>query len=574
MTVARPPGAGAPAITKAGGECAAEWVWRRSGPLPKLPHATQSFGRTAVKPAEARQPAPRRGLGAAAWLGGLGLALLFVALRWNSYSVPLIRDEGEYAYAAQLLRHGQAPYESSFLQKPPLVAFSYALAGALAPGVYWAPRLLAYAFVALATLLLGLIARREFGPGAALPAMWLCTPMVLQPGLEQFTANTEMFMLLPLVGVVAVYVVRRSGRGWGAWCLAGALGALTLGYKYTAFPLLALVYAVWSVEEWRSTKNLRSLARCWLGGLLGGAVAGAAALGWFLVRDGGRHLWECTVEFNRFYAASSNFGLEALGSRLYGYGSNWWVLFLLLGVLAFRWRPRLWFWLGMFLMAWVTTGLSWYGHYYIVLMPFWALLAGFAIQSLAAMTAARFKWPEAWARGAVTAVVLGLVLLCDLPWVTCSPARFMAEKLAGLPFAESPAVGRRVAELTRPGDLVFIAGSEPQILCYARRFSPTRFVILYPLTIPTPLAAGYQQEAIAALEQHPPAVIVLARASSSWLVQEGTPPDFPNYVQKLVADHYERVGGYVPETQGGQWQEPLSEEQLANSSLVVYRRKG
>ena len=45
--------------------------------------------------------------GGSRWLGWLSffcLAVLFVFLRWNSFNAPLTRDEGEYAYTAQLLR--------------------------------------------------------------------------------------------------------------------------------------------------------------------------------------------------------------------------------------------------------------------------------------------------------------------------------------------------------------------------------------------------------------------------------------------------------------------------------------
>jgi len=45
----------------------------------------------------------------ALWLGVLGLAILFVLLRWNNFNAPLIRDEGEYAYAAQLLLNSKLP---------------------------------------------------------------------------------------------------------------------------------------------------------------------------------------------------------------------------------------------------------------------------------------------------------------------------------------------------------------------------------------------------------------------------------------------------------------------------------
>ncbi len=111
-----------------------------------------------------------------------------------------------------------------------MVVYSYALAQAVAPNLFWFPRALGYLCVAGATCLLGWIARREFGPGVAFPAMWLFTPMVLLPGIDQFAANTEMFLLLPLVGLVAVFVhSRRAGGGATAWFVAGFLGPVPGG---------------------------------------------------------------------------------------------------------------------------------------------------------------------------------------------------------------------------------------------------------------------------------------------------------------------------------------------------------
>jgi hypothetical protein len=516
------------------------------------------------------------GFSSDAWLSGLGLCLLFVALRWNNCTLPLSRDEGEYAYSAQLLQRGLAPYEHAFLQKPPMVVYTYALAGAVAPNVFWFPRLLACVSIALATCLLGLIARLEFGPGVALPAMWLLTPMILLPGLEQFTANTEMFMLLPLLATLAVFARSRHRRSGSAdWCVAGFLGATALCYKYTAFPLLALTFSAWSFREWQASRSARALCVRGLFGAFGAAVASAAALGLFVARDGGKRLWECTVLFNRYYAASSGFGMAGLWYRLQLFWADWWILFLLPAVLVFRRERRVWFWLGMFAAAWLATGAAFNGHYYVVVMPFWALLAVVAIRGLASAAAAKLAWSPDWLRRAFTTLAVVLVCLPDVPWVICSKEKFAAEKLAaGNPFLESAAVARRVAELTAPRDYVFVAGSEPQILYYARRLSPSRFVIVYPLMIPTPLAESYQQEAIRDLERRPPAVIVLARSGMSWLRQEATPPDFARYLEKLLVEHYERVGGWVEEGQRGHWQEPLPEPAVADSSLVLFRRKG
>jgi Dolichyl-phosphate-mannose-protein mannosyltransferase len=526
------------------------------------------------------------------WLGGVGICVLLVALRWNSLDAPLVRDEGEYAYAAQLLGRGLLPYEHSFLQKPPMVVYTFALSGALAPNVFWFPRVLAGLFAVLATCLLGLIARLEFGPGIALPTMWLVTPLLLFPGLWQFAANTEAFMLVPLLGTIAVYVVSRHRRGGpAAWFWAGLLGTITVWYKYTALPVLALLFAVWSFEDWRDyaradrrlpapAPGLRTLGfelwtlHRWLFGLLGAIVASGAILAPFLARDGGKRLRECTVTFNRYYAEAAGFGAAALWSTLQLFLEDWWILFLLPVILVVSRRRRVWFWISMFLAAWVSTGASSHGHYYLVVMPFWALLAAVAIDEFAALGAAKLKWPHDGLRRAFTAVVLVLLCLPDLPWVVCSKQQFAAVKAGGgNAFIESRAVARRVAELTSPDDYVFVAGSEPQILCYSKRLSPTRFVIAYPLMLPTPLAEGYQREAMHELERHPAKVIVLARSGTSWLRQERSPPAFLEYLEKLLADRYERVGGWVVDESNGRWQEPLSNQDLANSSLVLFRQR-
>lgn len=521
-----------------------------------------------------------REAGLGAWLGALGVVALLVFLRWNSLDAPLVRDEGEYAYAAQILKRGLLPYEHAFLQKPPMAVYTYGLAGALAPETFWFPRVLAGLSAGLAACLLGLIARLEFGRGFALPAMWLATPMLLCPSLWQFTANTEMFMVLPLLAVVAVYVLNRQREGGvkeasaGAWFLTGLLGATTLWYKYTALPMLALVFAAWSFEQWRAPAGRRRLLAGCLAGMAGAGVATLAILAPFLASDGGKHLWECTVHFNRFYRSSATFGLAGLGSWVGAFWADWWILFLLMPFLVFRPRRRFWFWIGMFLAAWVSTGASALGQYYVPVMPFWALLAAVAINQAAALIATQVVWSENTLRRAFTVGVVVLVCLPDLPWITCAKEQFAMEKAGGgNPSIESVPVAKRLAELTSPNDLVFVAGSEPQILFYAQRISASRFVIVYPLIIPTPLARGYQVEAMRELEENPPTAIVLTQSPLSWVLQKDSPVEFLHYLERLLAEDYERVGGWVADAQRSRWQEPLAEPDQPKASLVLFRRK-
>jgi hypothetical protein len=509
------------------------------------------------------------------WLGVAGLAFLFVLLRWNNFNAVLIRDEGEYAYAAQLLLHGRLPYEDSFLQKPPMVAYSYALAGLLAPNVFWFPRLLAAAFAALATVLLGFVARREFGPGAALPAMWLMTPMILLPELDQTIANTEMFMLLPLLATVAVYVHGRRGNGGPAhWLAAGVFAALAVCYKYTTLPLLAFVFAAWSFEERRAGKSPRAIAGHCLAALAGGTGAAAIVLAPFLLHDGGRRLWECTVVFNRYYAASAFFSLANLGRKLDEFCRFWWILFLVPCLPALKPDKRAWFWVALFFGAWLGSAGSYYGQYYIAIMPFWALLDALALRGFAAWVAAKAALNQDRLRAVFTGLVVLALCAPDAAWIIRSPQQFAADRWGPWKtFLISPTVADHLRQHTAPADLVYVAGSEPQILSYARRFSATRFDIAYPFTIPTPLAKSCQAEVIHDLQRHPPAAIVLVRSRSSWMTQPDTPPDYGRFLGKMLATQYDVVGGCFFNDELGRWREPIASQDATNCAMTLYIRK-
>src|SRR5579871_402282 len=139
------------------------------------------------------------------FLGWICLGCFIAALHWNTFRLPLIRDEGEYAYAAWLLRTGDVPYAHSFLQKPPMIVYTYALALCGDDGSGVAVRGLAIVAAFCAALLLGKIGRQELGQTEGTAAAWLLGPLLLLPNLDQFTANTEQFLIVPLLGTWFTY---------------------------------------------------------------------------------------------------------------------------------------------------------------------------------------------------------------------------------------------------------------------------------------------------------------------------------------------------------------------------------
>src|SRR5579871_1765420 len=57
----------------------------------------------------------------------LVMILLFAGIRYNLRAMPLERDEGEYAYAGQLMLQGVPPYQLAYSMKLPGTYAAYAL---------------------------------------------------------------------------------------------------------------------------------------------------------------------------------------------------------------------------------------------------------------------------------------------------------------------------------------------------------------------------------------------------------------------------------------------------------------
>lgn len=62
----------------------------------------------------------------ARWVWGLLVVLILTAVvRWHRMELPLERDEGEYAYAGQLMLEGMPPYVGAYNMKLPGIYLAY-----------------------------------------------------------------------------------------------------------------------------------------------------------------------------------------------------------------------------------------------------------------------------------------------------------------------------------------------------------------------------------------------------------------------------------------------------------------
>lgn len=101
------------------------------------------------------------------WIMGAAIIVLLLATQWNWFGMPFERDEGEYSYAAWILNNGGVPYRDVFIQKPPMIIYTYWLGQQLSDTACWPPQLLAFVFVMLTLAVTAWTARRDYGARCA-----------------------------------------------------------------------------------------------------------------------------------------------------------------------------------------------------------------------------------------------------------------------------------------------------------------------------------------------------------------------------------------------------------------------
>jgi 4-amino-4-deoxy-L-arabinose transferase-like glycosyltransferase len=501
------------------------------------------------------------------------LLLFFFLLRWNSFSMPFERDEGEYAYSAWLLKKGVMPYQNSFLQKPPMIIYTYAFGQLFDPVGVVSPKVLAAAFSLITILLTALIAKKQLGSTAGWITAFLLTPMLVLPLNAAFAANTEHFMLTPLMAVLAIYFYKRGKEKPIHFFWAGVLSSVSVLFKPFPVYLLIFLFLIWFYQIYKKDKSISEVFAFGLMVGLGGVLATLLVLSPFILSGNLKFLIESAVLYNRYYIEFIGFSPAAFITHNLKVFAVYWPLLVLVSFYLIK-RPRdWWLYLGFLLIATISIYQSWINHYYIFIMPFMALICSFAIILMGRINEIK-KIFTIYFEAILTTVVIIIMVTPFSKQFSLTPQE-MSLYIYGTvnPFYEAPLVAEKVVAKTKTNDKVFIAGSEPEILFYAKRFSPGRYVITYPFNITTRLREKYQTEGVQALVNDPPQAIVYSKRVHSGLWNEGSPRIFIDYLDKLLSDKYRLVGGYVWTSQKGFWLDELTPDDLKAASLLLYLKK-
>ena len=476
------------------------------------------------------------------------LVLITSALRLPLLNIPFERDEGEYAYIAWRMGYGELPYRDWVDQKPPAIFLVYRLAFTLP-----LPPIAAVHFVALlwstaSACALFFLARRFLNTIAAASAAVLFAILLADPMLDGASANTELFMLLPLIlSQIAFFRVTSMQRPNALlMTLTGFLIGVAAAFKQVAivnWPLLLAMYPIFSVC---SKKDFLRFA-FWSG--LGMTIVWTAIATYFYLRG-------CMSDFV-YHVFTHNLHYLSIEPWLQRWRFFVRALSILWPSLLFIWiaaavsflLPRPvggWKWLsfvlGWFLTSFVAVSLSGYffPHYFQQLLPPLALMAVMGVDRLCHVR--WLLWVPLIFRRVVSAILLGI-----LPSMVFYPFLFKYSWRQAIEiiyphnfFDLMPAVATRLAQKTRPDDKVYIFGAEPEVLFYAKRLSATRYIILFPLYGPYPDALQKQKATTDEISRARPAAALVATTGFIF------PPNSNHYLTRWTQEYLDH--GYQPDT--------------------------
>jgi hypothetical protein len=477
--------------------------------------------------------------------------VLIAGIRFRLRDMPLERDEGEYAYAGQLILEGVPPYELAYNMKLPGTYAAYAgimaVFGQTAAGV----RLGLLLVNAATILLVFLLARKLAGPLAGLAAGATYAVLSILPSVLGFAGHATHFVVLfALAGILVLLCACEANRGLLLFFSSGLwLGIAFLmkqpGIVFAAFGAVYIARCTWREPQLLAKRQAAFLA----------GVALPFALTCLVLERAGvfQHFWFWTFTYAREYSTDTSLALGAKALRQ----SLQWVLhpFALwaiaeIGVVALfwerRWRPQVFFLTTLtgFSLLSVCGGMYFRPHYFILLLPAASILAGLAVTSASHLLAER-PLPRS-----VQLIPL-LVFCAALAFSLWDQRAFLFELdpvaagqriYAANPFAEAIAVSKTVRAATTAADTIAVFGSEPEIYFYSRRHSATSYIYMYDLTKPQSYQLQMRREMMRQVEASRPRVVIYVDDWASWGWRAGDEhDDFFMWMDQYLRDHYEPV---------------------------------
>jgi Dolichyl-phosphate-mannose-protein mannosyltransferase len=510
------------------------------------------------------------------------------AIRFHLRNIPLERDEGEYAYAGQLMLQGIPPYKLAYNMKLPGTYAAYALIlavfGQTPAGVHLGV-LIINAMTVFLVFLLGL---RCAGAAAGVVAGASYALLSVSTSVLGFCGHaTHFVVLIAMAGILLLLEALKKDRLWRFFSSGVLLGlAFMMKQPGLLFTVFGALFLVWT--ERRRGGGRRALTTKLGMFLIGAALPFVLTCLWLWRAGVFNTFWFWTISYASQYA--TNWGLSD-GVHLFAKafpaivwpGIGIWII-AALGITVLVWdqdsRPQAPFVLGFLLFSFlaVCPGLIFREHYFILMLPAVSLLAGIAVSAGMKFLSVRSQDKTlCYAPAIIFVLALGGCIYSqkslffeDDPITTCRKI------YGGNPFPEAIPVADYIRHHTSENASLAVLGSEPEIYFYSHRHSATGFIYTYGLMEEQKYALQMQQQMISEVEAARPEALVWVNVRDSWLPQDHSQSLILSWGQKYVHDHYELTGVadiHMTQTDYRWGDDAKNYQPRSNSVIFIFKRK-
>jgi hypothetical protein len=520
----------------------------------------------------------------------LALILAFSAyVRIRLLSVPLERDEGEFAYFAQLMLHGVPPYLHAYTLKFPGAPLMYALFMLLFGQSAWGIHFGLLIVSSTTIVMVYLLARRLFGPEAGFAAATAYAVLSLSQGVYGVFAHATHFVVLfALAGYLLLMRALESGRTVILFCSGLCFGlAILMKQHGIFFALFALLYFL-RERRVRLAGGWQRLTRDSLLFVSATVVPFGVCCLVLLMYGTFDKFWFWTFEYAREYMTYEPFhkgvrNFQRLFGRIVQTSLFLWVAAGTGIVLLFAdkeaKRGRV-FAAGLLFFSFlaISPGLHFRRHYFIMLLPAIALLTGSAVGSAGNLLAQRNIGRYSWGIPALLFLTVAFYSVYQERefFFSMDPDTASRYTYGENPFPESVRIAQYIKEHSSANDRIAVLGSEPQIYFYSDRLSATGHIYMYGLMENQKYAPVMQQELIRETEAAKPKYIVFINVYSSWLIRPESPKFLSDWAQRYLVENYDKTGvvDIFPDRTIYLWDtDAVVYSPRSQAFLEVYRRK-
>ena len=500
-------------------------------------------------------------------------------VRWRYLNIPFERDEGEYAYGAQVILGGGELYHNVYSLKWPGIFLIYSMIiGALGSSI-WAVHLgLLMVNVATAYLIYRTLVRVVASTPSLMGAVSFLVFMI-QKELQGIFANIEHFVVFFIALAVYKLIVYWENNQQRDLLRAGIFCGLALITKQQAIGFILAILVSILFEHFNDRREWRGmLAKVTVFGF--GVVAPVLVVfGWIALFDDFQRFWFHTWIYATEYVGivSLEDGWFELRKRIIeNFTINPWLWGTAItgGLFIYRSqieKPIRFLLIALFIGAFMATSFGlYYRPHYVMFMPLvLSLLIGVFYDIIYRI--------RPWIPVALFVIAIIYYGYKDSAYLfRWSPQQAVSKIYHWEPFAATVAIGEHLRDISQADDQILVVGSEPQINFYAGKKTPTGYLYAYPLVEDQKYSEQMFEEWLSEATETSPQFIV---AMGEWTTYAKWNEGFYkiwNASQAYISDGYSLIGIITVAQDNSyteKWGSDLKVPEKIEGQLFVYKKR-